>query len=158
MSDTPEVPDPADDALLAELADLLERADPPPPGLVEASKQLWTWRTIDAELAALGHDSLVDEPAPALRSAEQQRLVTFETPRLTIEVEVADGSGGRRLVGQLDPPGPAELELRTVDGPIPGSADELGRFVIVLPAARQRASLRCVLPDGSAVETAWLVL
>jgi hypothetical protein len=158
MSDAPRVPNPDDEALLTDLAELLHRVDPPPMDVVEVSKQLWTWRTIDAELAALGHDSLVDEPSPALRSAEQQRLVTFETPRLTIEVEVADGAGGRRLVGQLDPPGPAELVLRTADGSEPGAADELGRFVLRLPATRQRASLRCVLPGGTAVETAWLVL
>ena len=71
---------------------------------------------------------------------------------------MAGGAGGRRLVGQLDPAAPAELELRTADGSTAGTADELGRFVIALPAARQRASLRCVLPDGGAVETAWLVL
>ncbi len=156
--DHPEVPDSGDEALLAELAGLLDRADPPPAALVEMSKQLWTWRTIDAELAELGHDSLVDEPSAAVRSGEQERLITFETPRLTIEVEVAGGAGDRRLVGQLDPAGPAELELRTADGAVSGAADHLGRFVIALPAARQRASLRCVLPDGGAVETAWLVL
>lgn len=159
VNDHPEVPAAGDDeALLVELADLLDRADPPPAGLVEMSKQLWTWRTIDAELAELGHDSLVDEPSAAVRSGDQERLVTFETPRLTIEVEVTGGAGDRRLVGQLDPAGPAELELRIADGAISGAADELGRFVIILPAARQRASLRCVLPDGGAVETAWLVL
>jgi hypothetical protein len=158
MSENPEVSRPEDDALLAELAALLDRVDPPPADLVEVSKQLWTWRTIDAELAALGHDSLVDEPTAALRSGEQERLVTFETPRLTIEVEVAGGAGGRRLVGQLDPAAPAELELRTAGGSPAGTAAELGRFGIALPAARQRASLRCVLPDGGAVETAWLVL
>ena len=92
-----------------------------------------------------------------MRSGEQERLVTFETPRLTIEVAVVGGAGDRRLVGPRDPASPAELELRIADGAISGAADELGRFVITLPAARQRASLRCVLPDGGAVETAWLV-
>jgi hypothetical protein len=159
MTDPPEVPTPEDAALLSELAELLERADPPPADLVERSKQLWTWRTIDAELASLGRDSLIEGPEPALRSAEQPRLVSFQTPACTVEVEVADGAGGRRLVGQLDPPEPAELQLRTADGgSVSGRADELGRFVIALPTARQRASLRCVLPDGSAVETAWVVL
>jgi hypothetical protein len=144
--------------LLVKLRSVINRADPVPDRVAEAAQAAFTWRTIDAELAELGHDSLVDEPSAAVRSGEQDRLVTFETPRLTIEVEVAGGAGDRRLVGQLDPAGPAELELRTADGAISGAADDLGRFVIILPAARQRASLRCVLPDGGAVETAWLVL
>ena len=76
----------------------------------EMSKQLWTWRAIDAELAELGRDSLVGELTAAVRSGDQEQLVAaFETPRLD-RVEVTGGAGDRRLVGQLDPAGPAELQ------------------------------------------------
>ena len=153
-----DVPTAQDLALLNELGQLLNRVDPPPSELVEMARQLWTWRTVDTELAALSRDSLIEDRALALRSAEGPRFVTFETPRLVIEVEVVEGSGGRRLIGQLDPPGRARLELRGPGPPITGTVDDLGRFAVQLPSERQRVSLRCVRPDGSAVETAWLVL
>jgi hypothetical protein len=161
MSDDPAGPHataPDDDALSADLADLLDRVDPPPAALLDISKSLWTWRTIDSELAVLGQDSLVDEVAGEVRSGDRQRFVTFETDRLTIEVEVTDAAEGRRVIGQLVPGGAAELELRTGTRLISGVADELGRFALALPPERQHASLRCRLPDGSVVETAWLVL
>jgi hypothetical protein len=147
-----------DEALLAELAGVLRPYTVPPPEVVEAAKQSFTWRTIDAELAALTHDSLLDEEPVAVRAAAQPRILTFETDGLTVEVEVDETPGARRLLGQLVPAGPADLELRSAAGePVAGQADELGRFVLALPAERQRVSLRCVRPDG-AVETAWVAL
>jgi hypothetical protein len=40
---------------------------------------------------------------------------------------------------------------------VTGSADELGRFVLALPAERQLCSLRCLLAGG-VVQTSWMVL
>jgi hypothetical protein len=49
-----------DDVMLQCLRELVAVADPVPPGLQEAAGQLLTWRTVDAELAALA-----GVPAPA---------------------------------------------------------------------------------------------
>ncbi len=145
-----------DETLLGELGRLLGRVAGPPSEVVTASRGLFTWRTVDAELAELVHDSLV-EAAAGTRAGAQPRILTFETDGLTVEVEVDETPGARRLLGQLVPAEAAELELRSVGEPVRGRADEMGRFVLALPAQHTRASLRCVRPGG-AVDTAWVIL
>lgn len=150
----------SDDALLAELAGVLKQVSGPPPELVEAGKALFTWRTLDAELAELSYDSVEadagSEPA-AVRATGQPRILTFEADDLTIEVEVDETPGARRLIGQLTPPGPAELELRGPADAVLGVADGFGRFVLALPTQRLRSSLR-VRRGGHAAETSWVTL
>jgi hypothetical protein len=93
----------------------------------------------------------------AVRTTGQPRILTFEAGELIIEVEVDETPGARRLIGQLTPPGPAELELRTPEETVLGSADELGRFVLALPIQRLRSSLR-VRRGDQAAETSWVTL
>jgi hypothetical protein len=154
-----EMSDDADDALLDELAALLGPRQEPPPEVLHAAREAFAWRTVDAELAALTYDSLLDEAAVAVRAVATPRVVTFETPALTIEVEVDAAPSGRRLLGQLLPAQEAELELLE-DGAVrsTGAADDLGRFVLALPAAVGRVALRCRLADGATVATAPTVL
>ncbi|OLT11020.1 hypothetical protein BJF78_27985 [Pseudonocardia sp. CNS-139] len=148
--------EPDDDALLAELAEAIRPWTVPPPEVLEAAKQSFTWRTIDAELAALTYDSLLDDGPVAVRSGGQARILSFEAGPLTIEVEIDATPGARRLLGQLVPATAAELELNVADAdPVRGRADELGRFVLPLPREVQRISLRCVLSDGRVVQSAW---
>lgn len=148
-----------DDELLAELGAVLRRLESPPQEVVEAGKGLFTWRTIDAELAALIFDSIeVDTAEPAgVRAGGQPRILTFEAAGLTIEVEVDETPGARRLIGQLTPPGRADLELRTPDQSFLGGADELGRFVLDLPPQRLRSSLR-IRRAQEVAETSWVTL
>lgn len=148
----------SDDDLLAELAVVLERVSGQPPAVVEAAKGLFTWRTVDAELAALVHDSLVDATEFGVRATGQPRILTFETGGLTVEVEVDETPGARRLIGQLTPPGPARLELRTPGEPVRGTADDLGRFVLALSGERLRSSLRVERGADTVAETAWVTL
>lgn len=151
--------DDADRALLRRLAAVLGRVRAVPAEAARTAKGLFAWRTADAELAALTHDSLLDD-APALaRSAAGPRILAFEAGELTVEVEVDDRPGGRRLVGQLVPAQPASLELRELTaGPAGGiatTADELGRFLLPLPAgAAVLVRVRVTLADGSVVESA----
>lgn len=147
-----------DDELLARLDELLSARTEPPPGVVDAAVELFTWRTVDAELAALTADSLLDEQPAGVRAAAQPRILTFEAGALTIEVEVDAGPGGRRLLGQLVPAQTAELELRGDGAPVTGTADEMGRFVLPLGPTRQRIALRCRLADDTLVESATAVV
>jgi hypothetical protein len=151
------IDDPADDLLLAELAEVLAKVAAPPPGVVEAAKGLFTWRTIDAELAELAYDSLVAGEDLGVRAAGQPRILTFEAGGLTVEVEVDDVPGARRLIGQLTPPGQAGLELHTTGDTVLGEADDLGRFVLPLPPAKLRSSLR-IRRGETTTETAWVLL
>ena len=65
---------PEDAQLLDELRRAASRFDPPPPAVVEAARSSFTWRTIDAELAALVFDSGVDRPVHAVARGRPVRL------------------------------------------------------------------------------------
>jgi hypothetical protein len=120
--------DAAVDPLLAELVEMLERADPVPSDVVDAARASFTWRTIDAELAELTADSLLT--GAGVRGSDPARLLTFAGPGLEVEVEVAVTGDDRRLTGQLVPTGPAEVSVRWATGSADTVADDLGRFTV----------------------------
>lgn len=146
-----------DDALLAELADLL--AEDPPPEVLHAARESLTWRTVDAELAALEYDSLLDGAAAGVRSGATGRTVTFAGGGLTVELEVEGTPGGRRAVGQVVPAGGAELEL-LAEGSVLATtlADDLGRFVLPLTTAPRLVRIRVRRAGGPDVTCAAIVL
>jgi hypothetical protein len=80
---------PEGERLLEELRRTAGRYDPPPASVVEAARGSLSWRTIDAELAALAFDSAVDQPVSAIRGADGPRQLAFDAPGLSIEVEVS---------------------------------------------------------------------
>ncbi len=102
-----------DDPMLAELRRVLDAIDPIPAAVQIAARAAIEWRTIDAELAALVHDSSVDEPEFAVRgAATAPRCLTFEAGELTIEVEAEPGDDDSlRIVGQLVPPQAAQVAV-----------------------------------------------
>lgn len=121
-----------DAATEAELRTLLKRVDPVPALLDDAARGAFTWRTVDAELADLLRDSADEEAGELVRGGGGPRQLSFESPRLGIELEVvATGPRERRLEGQLLPPASA---LVTVERPgedgLSVQADELGRFAL----------------------------
>lgn len=149
-----------DDRLLAEIGDLLRRVDPIPGEVTLAARSALAWRNIDAELAELLHDSALDaEPLAGVRgSGGGWRALTFETPDgVTIEVEVGVERSKRSLAGQISPAGAATVVVRLPGAEMPVQVDELGRFQTNgLPPGP--ISLRCVLPDGRAIETGWVTI
>lgn len=161
--DTNEAPDllgPEDEELLQELRAAARRFDPPPDSVLEAARASLTWRTIDAELAALEFDSVVDLATTAVRSSEGPRLLTFAAPGLSIEVEVSPIGARRQLVGQLVPAQPARIDVRHAGGVTTVRADQLGRFGADAISAGP-VSLRCHLgddPSSLPVVTEWIPL
>ncbi|SDG50953.1 hypothetical protein [Pseudonocardia oroxyli] len=139
-----------DDELAAELAAALadRRA---PREVVEAAKGLFAWRTVDAELAALTYDSLVDGLEGVVRGAAGPRALAFEAGDVEIEIEVVPGLDGRRLVGQLAPGGGAAVELVLGGESLALTADELGRFAADLPVETVALSLTITLPGGRVI-------
>jgi hypothetical protein len=154
------------DALLSELRGLLARLDPVPPQLLEQARRAFCWRTIEAELAELSFDSLVDRDAVlAVRSggdtALEPRMLGFgavvdgEDLAIEVEVEISSAVGRNMLVGQLWPSGAPTVEVQTGDGmttEVP--ADEMGRF-LVEPVPRGPVRLR-IEHNGRVVQTAWV--
>ena len=147
-----------DDPLMEELRRAAGRFDPLPPAVLEAARASYSWRTIDAELAELAFDSVVDRPATTLRGGEGPRLLTFAAPGLDVEVEVSREGPRRRLVGQVVPPQTAQIEVHHGGGVEPVQADELGRFRAEGISAGP-VRLRCRLgatPGGRPVVTQWV--
>jgi hypothetical protein len=150
-----------DDALVADLRRVLTLADPVPEDARIAARVAIEWRTIDAELAALVHDSTIDEPALALRGGATPRALTFEAAELTIEIETesqsAAADGDLRLVGQLIPAQMAQIAIPNGDALLLARADERGRFDA--DGLRHGPhSLRCRLGDARLVETSRLTI
>ena len=149
-----------DDALFAELGGLLARADPVPAEVTLAARSALAWRSMDAELAELLHDSALEtEPLAGVRSTTGGwRALTFETPDgIAIEVEVAVERSKRSIIGQIVPPGRATIVVRFPGADFPVQADEFGRFKAtgLRPGP---VSLRCELADGRAIETGWVTI
>ena len=148
----------ADEALAADLAAFLAPKHEPPPEVLAAARSVLTWRSVDAELAALTHDSLVDGVGSGARYGEQPRILTFTAADLSVEVEVESSGAGRRLVGQVVPPRVVSLELRAGEEVWRTESDELGRFVLALPARPRLARLRVTSPDGPVLDCAAVVV
>jgi hypothetical protein len=133
MSDeTDRTQDDADDELLDELRAIAARVDPTPEFVISAAKAAYTWRTIDdelAELAELTFDSMLEQTG-AVRGEEGPRMLTFETPEVTIEVEVTASGSARSIVGQVVPPEAGRVEIRHAGGTAEADVDELGRFSV----------------------------
>ena len=114
----------------AELRAIFSHVDPVPQLLDDAARTAFTWRTVDDELAELMRDSAEEEAGALVRSGGGPRQLSFESPRLGIELEVvATGPRERRLDGQLLPPAAVTVTVeRPGEDPVSVQADELGRF------------------------------
>jgi hypothetical protein len=159
--DTERRQEPSEDELLDELRSIAARVDPTPEFVLSAAKAAYTWRTIDdelAELAELTFDSAVEEQgAGAVRGGDGPRALTFETPEVTIELEVTTSGEARSIVGQVVPPEAGRVEIRHAGGVAEAEVDDLGRFS-VKRVERGPVSIRLhrtSAPD-SPVVTDWL--
>ena len=88
-----------DDELLAELRAAVAEADLVTDRQREAARAAFTWRTVDAELAELLHDSALEAPRCAA-AGDAARTLSFASGELTLEVEIdgdtRDRTGRRR--------------------------------------------------------------
>jgi hypothetical protein len=150
-----------DDELEAELRRLAADREPVPVQLVQAALDAFGWRDIDAELAELVYDSLVDaDQASLVRGPADQRLVSFAVGGLTIDVEVTSAGSGRSVMGQIAPPQRATVDIRYLRDTVTIETDELGRFESG-PLPPGPASLRLRPPpggEGPAIVTDWISL
>ncbi|MEU3297261.1 hypothetical protein ABZ722_33620 [Streptomyces longwoodensis] len=124
--------------------------DPVPPELRRIAVEAYALHDLDARIAELTFDSLVDA-IPVRGVADPPRMLTFHTGELTVDVEVTPHG----LMGQLLPPQEASIEV--LSGPQAGArltADDLGRFIGDPPPAGPFA-LRLRTGD-EVVVTEWL--
>ncbi|MFB0619560.1 hypothetical protein [Streptomyces sp. AGS-58] len=121
----------ADTLLEEELRLAAAVLDPVPAELLQSALDAYALHDLDARLAELTFDSLVDA-LPVRGATDAPRMLTFRAGEVTVDVEVtADG-----LIGQVLPPQPARIEvLGGPRAPRPVAADTLGRFTSDTPPA-----------------------
>jgi hypothetical protein len=124
--------------------------DPVPDALRQLAVDAFALHDLDARLAELTFDSLVDA-IPVRGATDAPRMLTFHSGDVTLDVEVT----ARGLMGQVLPPQAATVEV--LSGPQPGAslvADAMGRFASdVAPAGPFALRLRA---GGEVVVTEWL--
>ncbi|HYK68411.1 MAG TPA: hypothetical protein VEV45_10730 [Streptosporangiaceae bacterium] len=144
-----------------ELRQVVAQIDSVPPALLEAAVGALAWRTIDADLAELVFDSLVDQDEAALvRGTTHGRMLSFRARTLSIDVEVTSKGNSRMMVGQLVPPQAVTVDIRHGDSVITIETDELGRFSAG-PLQAGPTSLRCRTGGDTLqppVATAWVAI
>ena len=140
-----------DDRLFEDLGAAWQAAGPAPETVPAAADAAYAWRTVDAELATLSYDSLLDRELLLRGSAPISRSLVFQGSALSVDVELNVDA----LVGQLVPPTAGEVVLLGIAGELGRTrADELGSFTLVAPA-RGPIRLLCETPSGRLV-TEWL--
>lgn len=110
-----------DDELMAALAEAVTEPAPDADRRREAAQAAFTWRTVDAELAELLHDSALEAGAAVRSSGGGPRSISFGRSGLTLEIEV----DGAHVLGEViaegaaaGGPGPASVTLQR-----PGAED-----------------------------------
>ncbi|WP_406119598.1 hypothetical protein [Streptomyces sp. NBC_00989] len=141
-----------DGLLEEELRQAAAILDPVPAELRQIAMDAYALYDMDARLAELTFDSLVDA-IPIRGATDVPRMLTFTAGELSIDVEVTSEG----LMGQVMPPQPAGIEV--LNGPqalrpTTLTADAMGRFTSDAPpsgpfALRLRAG-------GEVVVTEWL--
>jgi hypothetical protein len=146
---------PDDDELVADLGRATGSAPVPEPVLRAARAAFQRRRQGAAHvLARLEYDSVLDDGF-VMRAGEpdDRRIVTFDSQTLSVEIELSTD----RLVGQLVPPMPAEVELVSATATIGRTtADNMGCFSLERPPPGA-VQFRCRVSAGL-VFTDWVLL
>jgi hypothetical protein len=141
-----------DEELLAALREALREERDVPPQFLESARAVFTWHSIDAELAALTYDSLSAAGTRTQHAAIRE--LTFVTSELTISVQVTE----RSLHGQVVPPQRGRLEVHVRDGsPHVLDLDEHGWFA-VSPVPRTAFRLLFSTDSGARALTDWFTV
>ncbi|MFP5346145.1 MAG: hypothetical protein ACLGIA_03850 [Actinomycetes bacterium] len=119
-----------DEHLLAELGQALAAGAPDSEKMTRDGYAAFTWRTVDAELAVLGYDSLLDDHVVVRGVATVPRRLVFDAADTSLEIEIS----GNQILGQLVPPRPAEITVVSLSGEsASATADEAGCFTAAVP-------------------------
>ena len=140
----------------AGLVDVVSVADPVPFDVMQSIRASFSRRSTGAELAELVYDSVLEEPV-GVRSGPSDRHLSFQGSQVSVEVSVAPER--RRVLGQLVPALPGEVEVRHGSGSYVLDIDEYGRF-FADDVPRGPVSFRCRGEDGASAVVAvtdWIV-
>lgn len=137
--------DEVDVRLLADIRAIFEAIDPMPPDLPDRIRFGLALRDPEIEMAWLAEE---EDLALAVRGAEQNRTVTFDSDSLTVMIRIdVNRDGTAHLDGWLAPAQRRQVEIKTAADSLSVASDEQGRFafarvprgvarLLVRPAAR----------------------
>jgi hypothetical protein len=111
-----------------------------PDEAVALARTAFQLRDLDEELAQLVHDSLQDESVLVRHETTLNRLLSYVSSRLGLDVEL--DADGLTLMGVVTPAGPAEVEIETATTIDRTRADDLGRFRVELAPGWCRVRVR----------------
>jgi hypothetical protein len=144
-----------DIALLASLRDLVDRVDPVPPELLDASRSLFGLRRLDEELAELVRDSADDDGLLlAVRGEGDVRLISFETGPVAVELQITERGPVRDLVAQIAGTAVSGAEVETPAGRRQAPVEHSLFTLDGVPAGLLR--LRLVTAAGRELVTSWV--
>jgi hypothetical protein len=158
MDENPKGPAVSDGVILASLRGAAAIREPVPPCVLQAAREAFAWRLIDAELAELVADSACELAYAGTRGEGQPRLVTFEVPGGTsLELEADSHGAAIRLLGQVLPARPGTAEVQHLGGSLVVPVDELGRFAAhgICPGP-MRVRLHLVAPCATVTDATGL--
>ena len=116
----------SDEELLARLGALIARVDPVPDGVVAAARACGSWHNVESDLALLTYDSASQGRELAGVRGDQGRLLSFRSETLAVDLEILPGGAG--IVGEIEGPRRARVDVHHSAGSSHEAADELGRF------------------------------
>jgi hypothetical protein len=138
----------------AELAAAL--SDPLPTSVLDAIDELFTWRTVDAELAELLTLETHDALSAGVRDAGLVTTMRYHATSITVDLEL--DADARLLRGQVLPEQPVDVRLLRHQGPGERAtrASALGTFLFE-PLSTGPAQLVLVTGAGERIKTPWFV-
>ena len=141
-----------DDAMMTEVARLVNDLDPPPPGLIERTQFAIAIDDINVEAAR-------QRPLAGVRGGVPG-TITFFVGDLTVMVNVTRTGERQRIDGWLVPAGEHGVEVRVADhGSSETTADEGGRFVLTeVPRGTTQILVRMNADQPRTVVTPTVVL
>ena len=145
-----------DEGLLAHIRKGLLESDPPPSDVADFAKAAFSWRNVDAEIAAITYDSAVEGASASVRSATAVRLLSFAVEGVSIEVEYDQSD--RRLIGSVTPPATVRVELQTPDSRSSAESDTAGRFEFAEVGEGPMRLVAILEARSEPVVTEWTIL
>ena len=145
-------------SLLVRLGDVALAVDGPPDLVYDMGRAAFAWRNVDSELALLMADSRLESAMVRGREPDD-RLLSFATGALSVEVQVSVRRGARVVLGQVSPPlSGGVLNLDTISGVTPSAPlDSIGRFELAgVPGGPVR--FRIEAPGVVSATTVWVEL
>jgi hypothetical protein len=138
--------DDVDVRLLADIRAIFEAIDPMPPDLPDRIRFSLALRDLEVEMAWLAEE---EDVALAVRGAEQNRTVTFDSDSLTVMIRIdVNRDGTAHLDGWLAPAQCREVEIKTAADSLSVASDEQGRFAFArVPRGVARLLVRPAVRD-----------